>query len=80
MEPCGTPSLTGYSYEDFPFRNTRRRQLLRKEEIRPNIWLEIPYDLSLWRRLERQTLSKALDMSSATAWAALDLLKAQTIL
>ena len=80
MEPCGTPSLTGYSCEDFPFRNTRRRQLLRKEEIRPNIWLEIPYDLSLWRRLERQTLSKALDMSSATAWAVLDLLKAQTIL
>ena len=37
MEPCGTPSLTGYSCEDFPFRNIRRRQLLRKEEIRPNI-------------------------------------------
>ena len=37
MEPWGTPALTGYSWEDFPSRTTRRRLLLRKEEIRPNI-------------------------------------------
>ena len=40
MEPCGTPALIGYSCEDFPFRTTWSRLLLRKEEIRPNIWPE----------------------------------------
>ena len=68
-----TPELTGYSCEDFPSRTTRSRLLLRKEELRPNIWLEIPWDLSLWRRPAYQTLSKALDISSATARVALAL-------
>ena len=36
-------------------------------ELRPNIWPKIPYDLSLWKRATCQTLSKTLDMSSATA-------------
>ena len=58
MEPWGTLALTGYSCEDFPSRTTRSRLLLRKEEIRPNIWPEIPSDLSLWRRPACQTLSK----------------------
>ena len=31
MEPLGTPVLTGYSCEDFPYRTTRSRLLLRKE-------------------------------------------------
>ena len=43
MEPWETPALTGYSCEDFPSRTTRSCLLLRKEEIRPNIWHEIPY-------------------------------------
>ena len=42
MEPWGTPALTRYSCEDFPSRNTWSRLLLRKEEIRLNIWPEIP--------------------------------------
>ena len=42
MEPWGTPKLTVYSCEDFPSRSTRSHLLLRKEEIRPNIWPEIP--------------------------------------
>ena len=42
MDPWGTPALTGYSYEDFPSRTTWRHVLLRKEEIRSNIWPEIP--------------------------------------
>ena len=37
-------------------------------------------DLSLWRRPACQTLSKALDISSATAWIAPELLKALAIL
>ena len=37
MEPRGTPALTGYSCQDFPFRTTQSCLLLRKEEIRPNI-------------------------------------------
>ena len=37
MDPWGTPAFTGYSCEDFPSRTNRRRLLLRKEEIRPNI-------------------------------------------
>ena len=42
LEPWGTPALIGYSCEDFPFRTNRSHQLLRKEEIRSNIWPEIP--------------------------------------
>ena len=32
IEPCETPALTGYSYENLPFRTTQSRQLMRKEE------------------------------------------------
>ena len=42
MELWGTPALTGYSYKNFPFRNTRSHPLLRKEEIRQTTWPEIP--------------------------------------
>ena len=42
MEPWGTPAWTGYSWADFPLRTTGSCLLLRKEEIRPNIWPEIP--------------------------------------
>ena len=75
MDPWRTPALIGYSCEEFPSRTTWSRLLLRKEEIRPNIWPEIPWDLGLWSRPACQTLSKALDTSSATARLAPDLLK-----
>ena len=42
MDPWGTLPLTGYSCEEFPSRTPRSHLLLRKEEIRPNIWPEIP--------------------------------------
>ena len=80
MEPWGTPALIGYSCKDFISRAPWICLLLRKEQIRPNIWPEIPNDLSLWRRAACQTLSKALDISSATARVAPDLLKALIIL
>ena len=80
MEPWGASALTGYTCENFSSRTTQSRPLLRKDEIRPNIWPEIPYDLSLWSRPACQTLSKALYMSSATARVAPDLLKALAIL
>ena len=80
MKPCGTPTLTGYSCEDFPSRKTQSCLLLRKEVIRPNICPEVPQELSLGRRPAYQILSKALDISSATARVALDLSKALAIL
>ena len=63
MEPWGTPTLTGYSCEDFPSRTTWSCLLLRKEEIRPNIWPEIPKtlfvkDLSFWKNLKDLSLKK----------------------
>ena len=76
IEPWGTPALTGYSFEYFPSKTTQSHLLLRKDKIMPNIWPEIPSELSFWRRQACHTLSKALDISSATAWVALDLLKA----
>ena len=79
-KPWGTLALTGYSCEDFSSRTTWSPLLLWKEEIRPDIWPEITYNLSLWRKQVCQTLSKALDISSATAWVAPDLLKALAIL
>ena len=77
IEPSGTLSLTGCSYEDFSSRTTRRCLLLRKDEINSNIWHEITQCLSLWRRQACQTLSKALDISIVTARVAQDLLKPQ---
>ena len=76
----GTPALTGYSCEDVPSRTTRSCLLLRIEEIRANIWPENQWDLSLWRRPTWQTLSNVLDISSATARVAPDLLKVLAIL
>ena len=80
MEPWGTPALAGYSCEDFPYRITWSSLLLSKEDIRSNTWPEIPYGFSLWKRPACQTLSKTLDISSATAWVAQDLSKALAIL
>ena len=80
MEPWRTPALTGYSWEDFPSRPLEAIYYWEKKEIRSNIWPETPKDLSLWRRPACQTLSYALDMSSATARVATDLLKALAIL
>ena len=80
MEPWGTPSLTGYSREDFTYKITWSYLLLRKEEIRPHNWPEITQDLSLWRRPACQTLLKALDISSATSQVAPDLLKDLAVL
>ena len=45
MDPWGTTALTGYSCEDFLSRTTWSCLLLRKEEIRLNIWPEIPEDI-----------------------------------
>ena len=36
MDPWRTPALPGYSCENLPSRTTW------KEEIRPNVWSEIP--------------------------------------
>ena len=81
MDPWVTPALIGYSCEDFPSRTTGIRLLQKKEEIRSNIWTEIPLGpLSLWRRLACQALSKALDISSGIARVAPDQLKPLAIL
>ena len=42
MELWGTLALTGYSWVDFLSRTTWSHILLRKKEIRPHIWPEIP--------------------------------------
>ena len=76
--PWETSALTGYSREDFPSRTTWSCLLVRKEEIRPNIWSKIPKDLNFWRR-PATTLLKALDISRATAQAAPALLKTLAI-
>ena len=43
-DPYGTPVITGYSCEDVPSKTTQSCLLLRKDKIKPNIWLEIPLD------------------------------------
>ena len=79
MEPWETTVLTGYSCKYFPSR-TNWSSLVRKEKTRPNISPEIPWDLGLWRRPAWQILSKALDISSATARVTPNLLKIIAIL
>ena len=79
IKSWGTTVLTEYSWEHLPLRTTWSHQLLRKEEITKYLtWNSI--DLSLWSRAACLTLSKALDISSATAQVAPQLLKAQAIL
>ena len=79
IKSWGTTVLTGYSWEHLPLRTTWSHQLLRKEEITKYLtWNSI--DLSLWSRAACLTLSKALDISSATAQVAPQLLKAPAIL
>ena len=79
MEPRGTPALTGYSCEDFPFRTIWDCLLLRHDEIRSKFWPETPKNLNLWRRSACQILSKAY-ISRATVWVVPDLLKALAII
>ena len=67
MEPWGTLVLTRYSCKNFSSRTTWNRLFLRKDKIRPNIRPKTPWDLCLWRRPACQILSKALDISIATA-------------
>ena len=75
MKPWGTPALTGYSCVDLPSKTTRSFLLLKKRRNKAKYltWNSIRL-LSLWSRPAGQTLSKALDISSATARVAPDLL------
>ena len=43
-DPYGTPVITGYFCEDVPSKTTQGCLLLRKDDIKPNIWPEIPLD------------------------------------
>ena len=56
MNAWGAPAWTEYSSEEFTYRATGSRLLLIKDKIRPNIL-----------RTGCPTLSKVLDISSATA-------------
>ena len=78
--PWGTPALTGYFCNNILPRTTQSYPLLRKDKMRPNIWLGIPQELSLWKKALCQTMSKALNISSATAWVSPDLLKVLAVL
>ena len=69
--PCGTPTLTRYSCENFPTKTAQSRLLLKKDKIRPNTGPEIPWDLILWRRTAYHTrvvpdISKTLVILSDT--------------
>ena len=77
MDPWGTLAWTGCFCEHFLSRIPWISLLKRKQETRPNIWTEIPWDISVERRTACQTMSKAFDISSDTAP---NLLKAQSIL
>ena len=79
-KPWGKPALTGYSCKAFPSNTTWSQLLLRYDKASPYAPPEIPQDSSLWRRPAYQTISKALNISSATAQVALNLFKAHRIL
>ena len=80
MDPSGTPSLTGYSCEDFASRTTRSRLLLRKEEISQISDQKFHKVYFCEEDQHAKLYRKALDVSRATARVAPDLLKALTIL
>ena len=57
MDPWGTPASTGYSREDVPSWTTGNRLLLRKEEIRSNIW---PERLKFMKKISMPNTVKSL--------------------
>ena len=62
-EPCGTPALTFFYFEDWPSRTTLSYLLCKKDSIRLKKIPSVPMFLSLCIRHLCQTLSKALDKS-----------------
>ena len=80
MAPQGTPVLTGYSSENFPLRTTWSCLTEKRRNMAKYLTWNSLKGLSLWKRSACQTMSKALNISSATAQAASDLLKALAIL
>ena len=73
-------SITWKFWWRLPVQNHLKPSITQKRQNKAKSWPEIPKELSLWRRPACQTLSKALDMSSAAARVALDLLKSLAIL
>ena len=61
MLPWGKPPLTGFFCEDFPSRTTQSCLLLKKAKYLTRNFI------SLWKRPACWTLSKARDISGATA-------------
>ena len=75
IEPSGTPSLMDILVKTSHSNPLEAVCYSKKKKWGKNIWPE-----SLWKRPAGQTLSKALDISSATAQVAPNLLKALAIL
>ena len=81
IEPCETPSLIANSGDHLSSKTTSSLRPLQKEEIIWKMSSVTPYAFSLWSRpLLCQTLSKALEMSKATAQMASDKFKVLAIL
>ena len=81
IDPWGTPALTGYSCEDFPSKTTRSRLLLkRRNKTKYLTWKSIRLRFVKKTSIPHSAMSKALDIWSATARVAADLLKALAIL
>ena len=73
-------ALTGYSCEDFLCRTVLKYLSLSIEEIRLKTSPEIPEGLNWWIGPAGQTLLKALDPSTPSAWVFPDLWKTLTVL
>lgn len=79
IKSWGTPTLNVHLEDVLPSKTTKRLLLLRNDEIRWNNLPDMPEALPLWKREAWQNLSKAFDISSATAWVAPETLKAPAI-
>ena len=75
MEPWENPALT-----DIFAKNHSKLSITEKRRNKSKYLTWNSVRLRLWRRPAYQTLSKALDLSSATALLALDLVKTVAIL
>ena len=67
MEPWETPALIGNSFEDFPSRTTQSSLTeKRRNKVKYLTWNS--KRLKFVKKPTCQTLSKVLDITSATAW------------
>ena len=52
IEPCGTPTLIYFCFEQFPFKLTNSIRSFKYELMRDSSWPDIPHDFNFLERVQ----------------------------